>query len=45
MGWRKQRQHKWKNNKEKGRWTKKMGTGKEVQRRTRENTKREGKTK
>jgi hypothetical protein len=30
MGWRKGRQRKWKKDEQKGRWTKKMGTGKEA---------------
>jgi hypothetical protein len=36
MEWRKRRQWKWKKDKEKGRWTKKVGFGKETQRRTQE---------
>jgi hypothetical protein len=36
MEWRKWRQWKWKKDKEKGRWTKKAGFGKETQRRTQE---------
>jgi hypothetical protein len=34
MGWRKRRQRKWKKNKEKVRWTKKVGSGNEAQRGT-----------
>jgi hypothetical protein len=36
MGWKKRRQRKWKKDKEKGRWTMRMGAGKEVQRGTQE---------
>jgi hypothetical protein len=34
MGWRKRRQQKWRNDKEKGKWTKKVRSGKEAQRGT-----------
>jgi hypothetical protein len=34
MGWRRRRQRKWNKDKEKGRWTKKVGSGKETQRGT-----------
>jgi hypothetical protein len=36
MGWKKRRQRKWKKDKEKGRWTMRMRTGREVQRGTQE---------
>jgi hypothetical protein len=36
MRWRKWRQQKWKNDKEKGRWTKKVASGKEAQKSTQE---------
>jgi hypothetical protein len=46
MGWRKRRQQKWTKDKEKGRWTNKMETGKEALRGTQERRyEREGRSK
>jgi hypothetical protein len=46
IGWRKPRQRKWKKDKEKGRWTKKVGSGKKHKgEHKREDTKRRTQTK